>query len=169
MDLGDAAGFLWGERRVVAIVKPRRRVRGFVVLILAGTRHSNNASRSMILQTNLGQDFFQKDPAAAWSGLCPNMLWQTAPLLGGKPGGQTFFNQIALNLPVFERREQEPVSLLIIERRDGPRVPFRTFPGFFQFAFGFYSTPLSASASSTCPCHHCSVLFFSLPIIRITI
>jgi hypothetical protein len=47
---------------------------------------------------------------------------------------QTFLNQIALDLPVFERGKQKPVRLVNIERViDRTRVPFR-IRGSFQFA-----------------------------------
>ena len=83
-------------------------------------------------------------------------------------GGQTFLDQIALNFPVFERRQKEPVRLITMERLIwNIRFMSRIFSGFLQFASRFCSSPPSAPRSRSSR-HHCFVLC-PLPVIRIRI
>ena len=74
--------------------------------------------------------------------------------------GHTLFNQIALNFPVFERREQQLV------RRVRPHrliVTPLTLRHFFQFASGFSPSPSSPSPLC-CSRYHCSFLCFVRPL-----
>ena len=80
-------------------------------------------------------------------------------------GGQTFLDQIALNFPVFERRQKEPVRLITMERLIwNIRFMSRIFSGFLQFASRFCRrhlprlvplllSPLFRPVSSACNSH----------------
>ena len=80
----------------------------------------------------------------------------TAPLGSrrGSHGGQAFFDQIALDFPVFERRQKEPVRLITMKSFVwSGRLLSRFSCCFLQLAARFCSSPASASRSRCCS-HH---------------
>jgi hypothetical protein len=85
-----------------------------------------------------------------------------------RPSGETFLNQIALDLPVFERRQKEPIRLITIKSLTwSSRLLSRILRGFLQFASRFCSSPSSLSRPCSSP-DHCSV-FVLCQCIRIAI
>ena len=68
---------------------------------------------------------------------------------------QTFFDQIALNFPVFERRQQQPVRLITMKSIIWCSCLLSIiFIGFLQFASRFCPSPFSAFRPCS-PRDHC--------------